>query len=92
MKRLFILLPLFLALGSVAALAEDAPHKSGDKSPAASAAAPKAEKSVTHGSVTVGGETVKYTATAGTLILKNSEDKPTGSMFYVAYTKDGVSN
>ncbi|MGH8373358.1 MAG: S10 family peptidase [Gammaproteobacteria bacterium] len=92
MKRLFVLIPLFLALGSVTALAEDSPQKGGDKAPAANSTPPKAEQSVTHGSVTVGGETIRYTATAGTIILKNDANKPTGSMFYVAYTKDGVSN
>jgi carboxypeptidase C (cathepsin A) len=91
-KRLFVLISLFLALGSVTALADDAPHKGTDTAPAASAVPPKPEQSVTHGSVTVGGETIRYTATAGTIILKNDANKPTGSMFYVAYTKDGVSN
>lgn len=91
MKRLIVLFSLFLALGTASAFAADAPHKGGDKGPAPGAA-PKAEQSVTHGSVTVGGETVKYTATAGTLILKNKDEKPIASMSYVAYTKDGVSN
>jgi carboxypeptidase C (cathepsin A) len=83
---------MLLALGTVSAFAADAPHKGGDKAPAAAGSAPKAEQSVTHGSVTIGGETVKYTATAGTLILKNKDEKPIASMSYVAYTKDGVSN
>ncbi|EQD67383.1 peptidase S10 serine carboxypeptidase, partial [mine drainage metagenome] len=53
-------------------------------------APPKDEKSVTHGSVTINGKRIDYTATAGTIILKNKAGKPTGSMFYVAYVKDGV--
>lgn len=53
---------------------------------------PKAVKSVTEGSVTVEGNKINYTATAGTIILTDSFGKPTGSMFYVAYTKRGVSN
>ena len=40
-----------------------------------------------HGSVTVEGHRIDYTATAGTLILRNADGKPTGSMFYVAYAK-----
>ncbi|HET7922830.1 MAG TPA: peptidase S10 [Gammaproteobacteria bacterium] len=92
MKHSFVLLPLFLALASAPAFADEAPHKSGENAPASSATAPKPERSVTHGSVRVGGETIKYTATAGTVILKNDEDKPTGSMFYVAYTREGVSD
>lgn len=58
----------------------------------AAAAAPQAEQSVTHGSVTVGNETIHYTATTGTIILKNDDHKPIGSMFYVAYTQDGIKD
>jgi len=57
-----------------------------------SATAPKARKVQTHASVEVGGKTIHYTATAGTIILRNKKNQPTGSMFYVAYTKDGVRN
>ena len=35
---------------------------------------------------TIGGKAIAYTATAGTLTLRDDEGKPTGSMFYVAYT------
>jgi carboxypeptidase C (cathepsin A) len=91
-KRLLVLISVFLALGAVSAYAADAPHKGGDKAPAAADSGSKAEKSVTHGSVTVNGETIRYTATAGTLILKNKDEKPIASMSYVAYTKDGVSD
>jgi len=36
------------------------------------------------------GKTLKYTATAGTLVIRDEEDKPYGSIFYVAYTLDGA--
>ena len=49
-------------------------------------------KKVTHGSVTVEGHRINYTATAGTIILKNDDGKPTASIFYVAYTRSGVSD
>ncbi|MFT3977548.1 MAG: peptidase S10 [Sphingomonas bacterium] len=42
------------------------------------------------GSVAVGGRTLGYTATAGTLTIRDAEGKPTGSMFYTAYTLDGT--
>jgi len=58
---------------------------------AATPAPPKAQKSVTQGSVTVEGHRIDYTATAGTIILKNQDGKPTGSMFYVAYVKRGIN-
>ena len=34
----------------------------------------------------IGGRPIAYTATAGTLTLRDDEGKPTASMFYVAYT------
>jgi carboxypeptidase C (cathepsin A) len=40
--------------------------------------------------MTLGGKTLKYTATAGTLLIRDEEDKPYGSIFYVAYTLDGA--
>jgi carboxypeptidase C (cathepsin A) len=43
-------------------------------------------KSVTHHTAEIGGRTIPYTATAGTLTLRDDEGKPTASMFYVAYT------
>jgi carboxypeptidase C (cathepsin A) len=52
--------------------------------------APKARHVETHGSIEVGGRTIPYTATAGTIILRDKDNQPIGSMFYVAYTKDGV--
>ena len=56
------------------------------------AAAPMADEhnSVTHGTVTVGGQSIAYTATTGNLILKDKKGKPAVSVFYVAYTKDGA--
>lgn len=47
---------------------------------------------VSKGSVTVRGEKISYTATAGTLTIRDDEGKPTASLFYTAYTKDGGGN
>ncbi len=49
----------------------------------------KLQKSVTYGSVTVEGNHINYKAVAGTIILKNTNDTPTASIFYVAYFKEG---
>jgi carboxypeptidase C (cathepsin A) len=46
------------------------------------------QKSVTHGIVTVEGTRINYDAAAGTIVLKNSADTPTASIFYAAYFKD----
>ena len=45
---------------------------------------------MTHHELALGGKSLKYTATAGTLLIRDEEDKPYGSMFYVAYTLDGA--
>ena len=51
---------------------------------------PPEKPSVTRHEMNLGGRTLHYTATAGTLIIRDEEDKPYGSMFYVAYTLDGA--
>jgi carboxypeptidase C (cathepsin A) len=48
---------------------------------------PKPEQSVTQHSLLVGGTTINYTATAGTLIVRNEKDQPYASVGYVAYIK-----
>ena len=49
--------------------------------------APIAEiRKVTHHTATIGGRSIAYTATAGTLTFRDDDGKPTASMFYVAYT------
>ena len=42
--------------------------------------------SVTHHEMTVGGRTLKYTATAGTMSQKDESGKAKADMFFVAYT------
>ena len=44
---------------------------------------------ITHGSVTVAGEEISYTATAGKMVMKTDDGDPKAHVFYVAYTKDG---
>lgn len=51
------------------------------------------EKSVqTRHTVTVDGVEIRYTATAGTLLLKEEDDTVKASVFYVAYTRDDVKD
>lgn len=86
MKKLLIcLLALSSLLFAGTMLADDAPAKA--KAPETAASA-KPVKYVSHGSVEVNGERIRYTATAGTVILNNEKGKPAASMFYIAYTKD----
>ncbi|WP_052216143.1 S10 family peptidase [Sphingomonas sp. ERG5] len=72
-----------------------APASNADKmkneAEAAWANAPVAEAETTHrDAVTIDGRRYGYTASAGTLTIRDIEGKPTASMFYTAYTLDGV--
>jgi carboxypeptidase C (cathepsin A) len=60
-------------------------HKDNEAAPV-----PPEKPSVTHHDMSLGGKSLRYTATAGTLIIHDEEDKPYGSMFYLAYTLDGA--
>ncbi|MDJ0790599.1 MAG: peptidase S10 [Acidimicrobiia bacterium] len=48
--------------------------------------------SETSHAVTVDGEELSYTATAGRIVLKEDDDTKTASFFFTAYTKDGVDD
>lgn len=53
---------------------------------------PEEQLSVTHHSITLNGERIDYTATAGNYLLKADDGTPKASVFFVAYTKDGVED
>ncbi|MGC8550584.1 MAG: S10 family peptidase [Acidobacteriaceae bacterium] len=55
-------------------------------------AVPKERTVVTHASVTIDGQTIPYTATTGTLLIYNKKHEAIASVFYIAYTKDGVKD
>jgi len=53
--------------------------------------APVEERTVqTRHSAAVSGRAIPYTATAGTLTIRDNAGKPKGSIFYTAYTADGA--
>ncbi len=47
---------------------------------------------VTKHKAVIGGASVAYTATTGTLVLRDEDGKAKASMFFVAYTRDGVQD
>ena len=53
---------------------------------------PPEKNSVTSHEMTLGGKTIRYTATAGNLLIPGEDDQPYASVFYVAYTLDGVAD
>ncbi|MDQ2873248.1 MAG: peptidase S10, partial [Candidatus Eremiobacteraeota bacterium] len=75
-----------LALAAAITLVAATPaHK---KKPVIPPATPAA---VTHHVARVAGQSIPYTARAGTITLRNDKEQITARMFYVAYTKDGAS-
>jgi len=65
--------------------AEQAQGEGGRRGPA-----PEEKTSVTHHSARIGGQQINYTATAATYVIRADDGSPKATMFYVAYTKDGV--
>ena len=47
--------------------------------------------SVTHHTITAHGQKLAYTATAGTLKMRDEKGEPTAEIFYVAYTLNGAA-
>jgi carboxypeptidase C (cathepsin A) len=84
-------LAMVAALSCATARAQ-APEKTPEK-PAEKAAEagkkepPKPEQSITQHTVTIGGVQVPYTATAGTMIVRNEKDEPWASIGYFAYVR-----
>jgi carboxypeptidase C (cathepsin A) len=64
----------------------------GQKHDSTEAEVPKPVQVVTHHDITVDGHQIHYTATAGTFLLKNDEDKPIALFGFTAYTKDGTTS
>ncbi|MGB5102730.1 MAG: hypothetical protein WBO04_05340 [Steroidobacteraceae bacterium] len=80
-----------LASGAVPA-AEPAAPGAAAQAPAPTTPAPESASSTTKRQVQIDGQTVRYTATAGWLIMKNDEGKPIARFGYTAYTRDGVAD
>lgn len=88
---LFATTALMLTSGTTFAAEHDDTAK-GEESKTGSTKKPEApppEKvSVTSHSVQIGGRSISYKATAGTLLIRDDKDRADASVFYVAYTAD----
>ena len=94
MRRNAIIAAILLAIVA-AASAQPAPEAAKPPAPAATQSKdekkpPEEKTSPTKHTIQVGGKEVKYTATAGTVLLKKEDGTPTASIFYIAYIKDDV--
>jgi carboxypeptidase C (cathepsin A) len=89
-RRIRLHAGLVIALSCIGA----APATEHETAEATAAPAPIPEPrsfSTSHGG-RFGGETLRYTATAGETHLKSEAGKPTASIFSIAYIKDGVDD
>ena len=91
--------PPALLLVSLFAPAAHAQRGPANPPPATSAIPANGEKpippetsSATQHELALGGQTLRYTATAGNLLIRADDDQPNASVFYVAYTLDGVTD
>lgn len=64
------------------------PARAADKDDDAALASAVEDAQPKRGSVSVNGKVVSYTATPGTLTIRNDDGEPIASMFYVAYIAD----
>ena len=53
---------------------------------------PEEKSSQTRHSITIDGQRIDYTATAGNYLMKDEDGTPKASFFYVAYVRDGVKD
>ena len=97
-----MLIPLLCAQGQGRRPGGQAPAAAASTSDSAAKPAAGAEQfpappavettSKTKHEITVNGKKIPYTATAGTLVLKKDDGKPWANIFYVAYTRDDVTD
>src|SRR5207247_2162590 len=105
-KLLLAALALLICDAPSASSAAEAPAKTDDKSAEKSSdkaagepdkgkskpSEPQEKLVETKHSITINGQKVDYTAKAGTILLRDNEDKPTASIFHIAYTKDDAGD
>ena len=85
--RLAYSLPTSLAVGVSGLWGQAAPRTTVDT---LVRPVPAESASVTQHTVTIDGQVIHYAARAGTLLVRNDSGAVIGSMFYVAYTKEGA--
>ncbi|MCC7086807.1 MAG: peptidase S10 [Pirellulales bacterium] len=94
MKLLWSFLFMVFCLLAVTALAAEGTGKLNEKTvreKQAEAELPE-KVSATQHTANISGKEVEYTATAGTLAMKDDAGKTKAAIFFVAYTKDGIND
>lgn len=85
-KNAFFLLTLLVLSFSKLIHAEEAPAKKVDKEEV------KEDSSVTTNTIKINGVDLSYKATAGNYAIRNKEGAAKATIFYIAYTKEGVED
>jgi carboxypeptidase C (cathepsin A) len=81
--------PAATTVTATAAATAGKPAETAGSAPGAAEKKPPEEKaSTTRHSITLDGQRIAYTATAGNVVLKDDEGTPKASVFYVAYLRD----
>lgn len=86
-RRLALLWPLALCTTLALSAQEPMKDEAGEKPEI-----PEPASSVTEHQIAIGGETVRYTATAGYLIVDDADEKPVAKFGYTAYLRQGVDD
>lgn len=92
----FLKIAALLLLAAPLAAGQGAPANLPAPNPAnqekSAAPIPPERNSVTQHEISLDGKTLRYTATAGTLLVNGDDEQPYGSVFYVAYTLVDVAD
>ncbi len=90
----WIVLALLVAGFPAAARAQEAPKAPEAKpaEPPEKKEPPKEETSATEHSIKIGGQAVNYTATFGSILIKDEKDEPSALIFYTAYTRSDTKD
>ena len=83
MKHKLIIMTICLVFFSLTAYAAEESPSKGDKK------IPEASVITTQHEIRIDGQLIKYTASAGTLLMTNENDEPTALIGFTAYVRDG---
>ena len=89
MNKMILLLVCLLAFATLPAGAEEATEKTTEKPAEKPAETVEPMHFASSGSVRIGGKNIEYTATAGTLVMKNEKDEPIAEFGYTSYVQKG---
>jgi carboxypeptidase C (cathepsin A) len=89
MKRIIPSACFFLVLIQLTTISSAQNAPAGDS---ASTPVPKPEKAITRHSIKMDNKLINYTATAGTMLLKNEKEEAIATFGFTAYVKDGETD